>query len=259
MSSLHAARSTVSTFLGLLALGMIGVLSLPLSLVPVLEQQLVNAGAGVPSRNVLALMTMWQPALMLLLGAGLGSIFAARGGFVSLLQRSRPLSRLRRCASIAIACGFTLAILFTLADVFFFRNHLDESSIAALEQGGIESTLTAVLYGGLTEEIIARWGLLSLFAWLGWRIFEPGRTRPSHTVVFAAVVLAAIAFATAHLPTAIKIAAISVPLVSRVLVLNTIAGTVFGWLFWRHNLETAMLAHASVHIGLAILAATGLA
>jgi hypothetical protein len=259
MSPLYTRRSTGTAFLGLFALGMIGVLSLPLSLVPILERQVAHTGAAAASRNALALMTVVQPTLLLTLGVALGCIFAPRVGLVSLLERSRPLSRLRRCASIAIACGFTLAIVFTLADVFFFRNQLDESTVAALEQGGLESTLTAILYGGITEEIITRWGLVSFFAWLGWRVFQPKRTHVSDSIFVTAIVLAALVFALAQLPVTMKIAAVSAPLLARVLVLNSVAGGAFGWLFWRHNLETAMLAHASVHLGLAALATVGLA
>jgi membrane protease YdiL (CAAX protease family) len=39
--------------------------------------------------------------------------------------------------------------------------------------------------------------------------------------------------------------------------LNTAAGVVFGWLYWRHNLETAMIAHASVHLALGALSLIG--
>lgn len=243
--------------MGLFALGMIGVLSLPLSLVPLLEHELAQAGTAIPSRNVLVVMTLIQPTLLLALGIAIGCTLAPRLELVSLLDRTRPLNRLRRCAPMAIAWGLTLAALFTVADVFFFRVHLDESTVSILEQGGIASTLAAMLYGGITEEIITRWGLMSLFAWLGWRIFQRNRDRPPDSVFYAAIVLAAICFAVAHLPAAMKMGTLSIPLVARVLTLNTAAGLVFGWLFWRHNLETAMLAHASVHVGLAAAVLVG--
>ena len=46
--------------------------------------------------------------------------------------------------------------------------------------------------------------------------------------------------------------------VLRVVSLNALAGLFFGWLFWRYHLEAAMLAHASAHVGFALLAWTGL-
>jgi membrane protease YdiL (CAAX protease family) len=35
--------------------------------------------------------------------------------------------------------------------------------------------------------------------------------------------------------------------------LNAIGGIVFGWLYWRRSLEAAMVAHASAHVGFAML------
>jgi membrane protease YdiL (CAAX protease family) len=45
--------------------------------------------------------------------------------------------------------------------------------------------------------------------------------------------------------------------VLRILLLNALAGLVFGWLFWRRSLECAMFAHASVHVVFAIGQALG--
>lgn len=32
-----------------------------------------------------------------------------------------------------------------------------------------------------------------------------------------------------------------------------LGGVVFGWLYWRRSLETAMVAHATVHVGFFII------
>jgi len=40
----------------------------------------------------------------------------------------------------------------------------------------------------------------------------------------------------------------------RTVVLNALGGVVFGWLFWRRNLETAMLAHAMAHVAMTVIA-----
>jgi membrane protease YdiL (CAAX protease family) len=145
-------------------------------------------------------MSLAQPTLLLVLSAAVGCVFAPRMGLRSLLERSRPLTRLKRRAAVAIACGFTLAIVFTAADVFVFRPYLDSAARSALTPRGIASVLSALLYGGITEEIITRWGLLSLFAWLAWRVFERDRERASARVFYTAILLSAVLFALAHLP-----------------------------------------------------------
>ena len=243
--------------LGLFALGLLGVLSLPVGVLPLVEEQLARSGAAAPSHEKLLLLTMMQPTLLLALASAAGCYFAPRMRLHSLIDHARPLSRLRRNALLAAACGVTIALVFTVMDVFVFRPRLDELTVSALEQGGLASTLAGVLYGGITEEIIARWGAMSLLAWLGWRVFQRSLERASPRVYYAAIVLAALLFAVGHLPAALQIAPHSATLVTRTLVLNTAAGLVFGWLYWRHNLETAMLAHASVHVAAAALGAIG--
>jgi membrane protease YdiL (CAAX protease family) len=40
--------------------------------------------------------------------------------------------------------------------------------------------------------------------------------------------------------------------VTRILVLNGIAGVIYGALFWRRSLEAAMAAHMATHVAFAI-------
>jgi membrane protease YdiL (CAAX protease family) len=35
--------------------------------------------------------------------------------------------------------------------------------------------------------------------------------------------------------------------------LNAAGGILFGWLFWRRNLETAMVSHAAVHVAFFVM------
>ncbi len=39
-----------------------------------------------------------------------------------------------------------------------------------------------------------------------------------------------------------------VPVVAFVIGVNTTLGLLFGYLYWRHGLESAMIAHAAAHV-----------
>jgi membrane protease YdiL (CAAX protease family) len=67
-----------------------------------------------------------------------------------------------------------------------------------------------------------------------------------------AIVLVAVVFAAGHLPAASVVARLDAPLVTRILVLNGIAGVVYGALFWRRSLEAAMAAHMATHVAFAV-------
>jgi membrane protease YdiL (CAAX protease family) len=58
-------------------------------------------------------------------------------------------------------------------------------------------------------------------------------------------------FAAGHLPAVAAQLDLTPAIVARTLVLNGVAGLLYGWLFWRRHLEAAMVAHACTHLGLA--------
>jgi membrane protease YdiL (CAAX protease family) len=92
-----------------------------------------------------------------------------------------------------------------------------------------------------------RLGLLSLLA-LAFRSLAKmsGQNRESAlptSVFWAANIVAAVVFGLGHLPGTAALARLSVALVVRAVVLNAIAGLVFGVLYRRYGLERAMTSH----------------
>jgi hypothetical protein len=115
------------------------------------------------------------------------------------------------------------------------------------------TSLTKILYGGITEEILMRWGLMSLSIWVGWKLLKQGITMPSRAIYQGAIVLAAVVFGLLHLPMAATIAPLTSWVILRAILLNGIAGIAYGWLFWQYSLEAAMIAHASFHVFVFVL------
>jgi len=112
-----------------------------------------------------------------------------------------------------------------------------------------------LLYGGVAEEVMFRWGVMSLVALGSWRLLARRAAVPPRGVMLGAVVVSAAVFAASHLPALLIAGAEPAPaLLLRTLGLNLVAGLVFGWLFWRRDLLSAMAAHAGTHLGFAALA-----
>nr|WP_275939172.1 CPBP family glutamic-type intramembrane protease [Polyangium spumosum] len=106
-----------------------------------------------------------------------------------------------------------------------------------------------VLYGGITEELLMRWGLATFLAWILYKIGGKPEEPPAAWMLATAVALAAVLFGAGHLPAVIAQGIpLSPPVVARILVLNALAGLAFGWLYVRRSLEAAMLSHAAVHV-----------
>ena len=105
-----------------------------------------------------------------------------------------------------------------------------------------------MLYGGITEELLLRWGLMTTLVWLTWRLLQRRRGVPRTVYIWLAIVASALLFGAGHLPAAAAlVGTLSVDIVAFVVGVNAAFGVLFGYLFWRHGLETAMIAHGTAH------------
>ena len=113
----------------------------------------------------------------------------------------------------------------------------------------------ASFYGGIAEEIQLRLFAMSFFAWLGRFLSKTAEGKPTNAVFWIANILAAILFGLGHLPTTAVIVPLTPLVITRAVVLNGLLGIVFGWLYWKRGLESAMISHFSADIVLHVLLA----
>lgn len=121
----------------------------------------------------------------------------------------------------------------------------------ALSQVQAKFSMPAVarlLYGGISEEVLVRWGLMTLLVWFFWRAGQGGVGSPSGAAVYVSICISAVAFGIGHLPAVSAMVGSMTPGAAvYVVVANSAFGLVAGWLYWRFGLESAMLAHALAH------------
>lgn len=109
--------------------------------------------------------------------------------------------------------------------------------------------LSEILYGGITEEMLLRWGWMTFVLWMLWRFVQRNQSVPSQLLVWIAIITSALLFALGHLPAAyVLVGHLTFYLTSYIIIANAIAGVVFGFLYQRYGLESAMIAHASAHL-----------
>jgi len=230
--------------------GMAGVVVLSLTVIPQLLENAprsvplgVAVAASVAQSGVLLALAVWAGvAFSRPLGLGAPAIEAAllgTGGWPALKRQLLP------AAIVGIFVGGLLALL----------AHIAPSELLALGQA-IEIPVAAkLLYGGVTEEMLMRWGLMTLLIWLPWRLIQKRAGLPRRSYVIGAIFAAALLFGALHLPAAAAMgASINPPVVGYIIVGNAVPGALFGFLYWRHGLEAAILAHAIGH-AVAVLAA----
>lgn len=106
-----------------------------------------------------------------------------------------------------------------------------------------------VLYGAITEEVLIRWGLMTVMIWLPWRVWQRKSGAPKRSYVVSAVMLSAVLFGVGHLPAAMAMGIqLTTPVIAYIVIGNTLPGILFGVLYWRYGIEAAMVAHALAHI-----------
>ncbi len=250
------------TFLVLLGLGLPGILSLiptALGQVEALPPEMLE----LPEPLTVAL-ALLNALILLAVAVAVGTLLAHRVGLRSLVAE-----KVRRGAAIwpqlqpNIKLAFVVGIIFAvvvlgldaLINPFAGTELADDLATGEAPTIGSLFTqlLTGLLYGGIVEELLLRWGVMTLLVWLGWWAAQRGQGAPRPVLVWAAIILAAVLFGIGHLPALAGMVTLTPLIVVRTVLLNALGGLVFGWLFWRRNLETAMVAHAATHVGFFII------
>ncbi|MBE9042205.1 CPBP family intramembrane metalloprotease [Oscillatoriales cyanobacterium LEGE 11467] len=206
---------------------------------------------------LLVALSLLQPAILLAIATAIGIFFARPLGLRSHLCNALTAgkSELR-----AIGSEFRLAAILGAVTSLVVLG-LDRAiapwirEIQALNDAMPYNPMLSVagiFYGGITEELIMRWGLMSLLAWIGWHLLQRGRGKPHSRVMWGAIAISTLLFGLGHLPATAAIVPLTPFLILRAIALNG-AGAVFGWLYWRRSLEAASIAHATSHIVAALV------
>ena len=111
----------------------------------------------------------------------------------------------------------------------------------------------ACFYGGIGEEILLRLFLMTLIVWIIYKIRKTADGKPTVKGIWLAIIISAVIFGLGHLPITGTITSITPLIVFRAVLLNGIAGIIFGWLYWKKGLESAMIAHFSADIVLQVI------
>ena len=105
------------------------------------------------------------------------------------------------------------------------------------------------LYGGFTEELLLRWGVMTFLVWAAWRVFQRAGAPPRAVFYIGAILVSSLLFGIGHLPVASMLGGgLTASVVAYVVTANSIFGIVAGTLFWKKGLESAIIAHISTHI-----------
>ena len=244
-------------FVILLVMGLLGVVAILPYAFDLLESRIMRDAPApeIPLVAIVALAIV-QNGILLSAAILIGMILSESIGLQMPLIRAwangeRP-PNVKRVTLPGILVGAMVGIVMVTIEALFFLKHLPAALLPLFDIPLWKRLLAGVLYGGFTEELLMRLFLLSLVAWLLGKWWKTADRRPTSRAFWTAIILVAVLFGIGHLPATSAITPLTELLVVRAVVLNGIAGTAFGYLYWKRGLEAAMLAHMSTHLVLQI-------
>lgn len=138
-------------------------------------------------------------------------------------------------SGIAIGLGAATAVVLVVVELAVFIPLVQRTSATSTP---LWVSVLVALYGGLTEEILFRYGVMSLLAWLLTRVAR------GPAAYWGAIVGAAVASGLGYIILDTT-SALLPSVVTHAPFLNGIGGLAFGWLYWRRGLEAAMVSHGA--------------
>ncbi len=197
--------------------------------------------------NTLALISMVQSVMYTVFCTIIGYILAQKTGLLKPLKYEKD--KLNKAVLIAVICG----IMFSL-DYWIFGKFIPQVA-ASYESGllykNVDNWIASVLYGGIVEELMLRLFMMSLVAFMIWKLFfkKYAKEEIPVKVFIIANVICALLFAAGHLPATISMfGELSFVILLRCFLLNGALGFVFGELYRRYGIQYAFIGHMGAHI-----------
>ena len=216
-----------------------------------IERATRNSSQELPSKTVLTLLAFAQNLVFIILAAAVGTALTPRVGlgapfFQALIEGGPALEIFLDLLPATLIAGIFGAVIFLAFYYLIARRRLDAETIKVTEKLRMDLGLAGrLLYGGIDEEVLTRWGLMTLLVWIG--ALLAGTASPG--VMWVAIVISGVLFGLGHLPAQYAAGAKrSTVLIVLVIGFNLWVSLIFGWLFWQYGLLAAMLAHMLFHL-----------
>jgi membrane protease YdiL (CAAX protease family) len=236
--------------LTLFFIGLLGVLTLlsvtiPLGSLPkeVLEKI---------SPQTLKFLVLINPTILLLVAVVIGTILYDKVGLSvptisSILKIKDSEIKFTDQIKFGVLFGLVTGILTTITWLIF-KSSIPQEFIDV--ENKIKPTALAKFGdGGVTEELLMRFGFMTLVVWIIFKV----SSKLNDITYWIGIILASILFGVGHFPVVFNVVkSPTTELLAHVLIGNSIAGLFFGWLYWKKGLEAAFIGHIFAHVAMIV-------
>ena len=236
--------------LALFIIGLLGVLTILTITIPL--DSLPKEVLEKISPQTLKYLVLINPIIILLIAVVVGTILYDKVGLSvptisSILKIEDPKIKFIDQIKSGVLFGLVTGILTTTIGLIF-KSSIPQEFIEIGNKIKV-TTLARFAYGGLTEELLMRFGFMTLVIWI---IFKVNK-KLNYATYWTGIILASILFAVGHFPVVFNVVKNpTIGLLAYVLIGNSIAGLFFGWLYWKKGLEAAFIGHIFAHVAMII-------
>ncbi|MCP3029002.1 CPBP family intramembrane glutamic endopeptidase [Halobacillus sp. A5] len=252
---MQQSRKPWRSFIFFLLVGVIAVFSLLPMHIELIPQQLEELSVPLELPiEIIAVLSLINPLLFIIAGLLIGHFLAERTGFYSVIyEKDRYgtplLSRLGAIFKISALLGGIGGVIIVAVD-FLLQPFLPEVLHISDDEAAFNffDLATRLLYGGIAEELMLRWGVMTLLVFIMWKIFQRSKNQPTSVIIWTGIILSALLFGLGHYGATAAATDMTPTIIARMIFLNGFGGVIYGWLYWRKGLEAAMIAHMATHV-----------
>ena len=218
-----------------------------------LKAKLAEKGSRVPAMLVIILASTVQAGLLIAVAVYVGLLASRAIGLrlpvlEAILAGQPALPILLGGLPVTLLAGIAVGAVIIGLERYYFQPRLPEAFHNVKGKQATWKRALACFYGGIYEELLMRLFVMGGLIWLIGRVWTAPDGQIHLGVFWAANIIASLLFGLGHLPATIRIAPLTPLIIARALLLNGLAGLLFGVLFLRYGLEFAMIAHFAMDI-----------
>ena len=159
----------------------------------------VPAGEEIPRITpAIKLLSLIQPAIFLALAVLAGVALAPKVGLSSpaaeAVASGSPVGPAFKPQFVPGIIGGLLGGAIVAATLLWKPFLSAEAAARIAAFGRLVPPATRLLYGGMTEELLLRWGLMTLLVWAAWRLLQRREGGPKAAYVVAAILISSLVF-----------------------------------------------------------------
>jgi hypothetical protein len=227
-----------------------------------LKAKLDEKGSRVPAMAVIIFASIFQAGLLIAIAVYIGLLASRAVGLrlpvlESLLAGSPVLPLLLAGLPVTLLVGFGAGAGIAALERYVFQPRLPEAFQDVKAKQASWKRALACFYGGIYEELLLRLFVMGGLVWLLELVWPAAQGTIPLGAFWIANITASLLFGLGHLPATARIAPLTPFIVARGMILNGLAGLVFGVMFLQYGLEFAMMAHFCMDVMIHLVCPNG--